>query len=148
MLIHSLLHFCAKTRETETCAHGPTSQSPASCRCAVPAGAHSTRTGICASSDGAAACMGAHVTPVRAFCPVHGAWSEQPGKAFCAELRTMSFKWPGVTPRKTILLLFCFYPIKTSLFISFRELFAIVFVHSSVVYLLLEVPVVRDVIHG
>lgn len=60
----------------------------------------------------------------------------------------MSFKWPGVTPRKTILLLFCFYPIKTSLFISFRELFAIVFVHSSVVYLLLEVPVVRDVIHG
>lgn len=40
--------------------------------------------------------------------------------------RTISFKWPGVTPRKTILLLFCFYPIRTSLFISFRELCAIV----------------------
>lgn len=53
-------------------------------------------------------------------------------------LRTISCKWPGVTPRKTVLLLFCFYPIKTSLFILFQELFAIVFVYSSVDYLLLN----------
>lgn len=63
-------------------------------------------------------------------------------------LRTISFRWPRVTPRKTILLLFRLYPIKISLFILFRELFAIVFVHSSVVYLLLEVVIVCDVIHG
>lgn len=53
-------------------------------------------------------------------------------------LRTISCKWPRVTPRKTILLLFCFYPIKTSLFILFQELFAIVFVYLSVDYLLLN----------
>ena len=53
-------------------------------------------------------------------------------------LRTISFIWPRVTSRQTILLLFCSSPIKTSLFILFRELFAIVFVHSSVVYVLLN----------
>lgn len=53
-------------------------------------------------------------------------------------LRTVSFTWPRVTPRKTILLLFGFSPIKTSLFILFRELFAIVFVYSSVVCVLLN----------
>lgn len=53
-------------------------------------------------------------------------------------LKTVGFAWPTVTPRKTILLLFCFSPIKTSLFILFWELFAIVFVYSSVVYVLLN----------
>lgn len=76
-------------------------------------------------------------------------------RARCSVLhpRTFASNGPDLAPplspyQKTILLLFSSFPVKTSLFIFFRELFARVFVHSWPVYLLPEAAVAGDVTHG